>query len=478
MKALLCLGLVLSPVWACKSIDPKNPNSRLQNEADSIAPCEAAKAFRAGKISGAEIYELSEKCVFNSKRHDIRIRILSETFEKVLADGCAAIDSGYGHVLVMEIDGFKAENVGIKVRGNTSRCNPKRQFKFKFDESELYSVYEGKQEKKDFPENKGRRYFGLEGLSIRASANDPSMIREKLSSDGFAAVNDMASSTLRGPEAYRLAYAGFSVSFNRGEHEGPESNFSRLDGGYFYDYKGLYSLAENLDKPFLESRYQVGSEKLDRVHLFQADLAKGFLDRSRFAADGWSFVLLNGAKPKTEEQRKAAQALLLELMDLLRPETSDAALEAEIDLNSVVNYTAAAILNGHWDSLISNNNNDALFFDGKRWHLIAWDLDNTLGANFDVYKTFMGPSLFSPATSQPNHLFTILFAPERKAFRARLLDRLNQARGGFFASQAFDHSVDQLMNRVQSDTEDWERPSTENFRAIKSYMKTRREELH
>jgi hypothetical protein len=470
MKSKLVFGMILLSLAACKST-----GSGSHSEVMS-APDSCGDALTLDKVSGEKVYQLTEQCVFNDKVHVVKLRILSETYKKVLDDGCSATDSGFGHVIALNIDGKDIENVGIKVRGNTSRCNSKRQFKFKFDETEMYSQINGNVSKVVVNQNKGRKFFGLETISVRASANDPAMIREEVASDGFRAANDSAPTTLRGPAVYRLAPAKFYVSFNRSQNEGPEGNFKNLMNGYYYDYMGYYSLAENIDRVFIDSRFQKGNDIVSGYHLVAADIAKASLERSSYDRKGWAFEFVDGAKIKSKDQEAKLEQELFKLMDLLKTETLDAGLSKSIDIDSVVNYTAGAIFNGHWDSLLSNANNDSLYFNGatQKWQIFAWDLDNTLGANRSLYKSLMSDDIFAAAREHPNRLITTVFAPNRPAFRKRLMERLESLAKGYYSEEQFNLKINHLAELLRSNTENWETPKDGEFEAMKAFVNQRR----
>lgn len=467
--------ILLFMMLSCRTLPTGSALSQIPTSSFVKVPvaCDLPGSIGTAEHDGEEVFALTESCLFNNALHTVKIRILSETYQKVLDDGCAGLDTGYGHALALEIDGYKIENVGIKVRGNTSRCNLKRQFKFKFDETSLYSKLNGSVENKTYPSNLDRNFFGLESLSVRSSANDPAMVREKIASDSFAAVGTLASSTVRGPATYRLAPAKLFVSFNRTENEGPEGSFNRLIDGFYYDYKGFYSLAENIDKIFVESRFQSRGKKLKSFALVQADLGLASLDRNDYDPTGWSFTYGNGSKVKTEEQKKTLEAALFSLMDRLDPKTTDDELEAFIDIDGTLNYAVSAVLIGHWDSLMANKNNDFLYNDGKKWQPIGWDLDNTLGANFNIYQALMSDDIYSPARIHPNKLFTTLLAPTRR-FRGMFKDRLAKAQAGFFSTEQFDAMVDHWSDVVKADTESWEGYNPERFQDLKNFMSYRR----
>ena len=427
-------------------------------------------------MSGAAIFDLTSRCVFNRDVHDVHIRILAETFQKVLDDGCADKDSGFGHVIELVFDGKSIQDVGIKVRGNTSRCNPKRQFKFKFDVKEAFSVFQGAQETKTFPANDGRTFFGLEGFSVRTSGNDPSMIRERISSKVVAATESLAPTTERGAPVYRVAFTKFYVSHNRAAAQGPESTFTRLIDGYYYDYKGFYSLAENIDKTYLRTRFEGDGTKLSGFYSYQADQAEAYFEKEKYKSSGWHADYANGKKVGDAATTAAAKAKLFELFSLLASNPSEADLAAQIDVENVVNYVSSAMLNGHWDSILANRNNDILFFNGgkMRWQIIAWDLDNTQGALIDQYHGLMSSDIFKPAKANKGKLFEVLFAEIHPGFRAKLQGRLKALLTGPESEANFNQTVDALEGTVQSSVEGWEGYSHQAFQDIKYFSAARR----
>lgn len=474
-KCLIGSLLSLMSCYGCKTINRENATAATlaaESQAKNGVQCSAADALSQGKLQGQEIYDLTARCVFSDSFHEVRIQILGETFEKVLADGQNDVDSGYGHVIELNLDGHPIKNVGIKVRGNTSKGNLKRQFKFKFDETEMFSIWNGKTETKEFSENKDRTYFGLASFSVRASANDPAMIRENISSFVFSKVAQAAPTSLRGPLVYRTAFTKLLVSYNQTKEEG---TFKQKIGNYYYDDKGFYSLTEDINKTFLNTRFASKDKKLDNFHLIEADKGVASFNAKQYTRKGWSAEYVKGKKAKSEEDLKEADALILKLGELLVDKTSDDDLAKQIDIDSVVNYMAGALLSGHWDSILANANNDYLFFNNttQKWQVIVWDLDNSQGANHDIYKSFMSDDLFQPAKKKPNAIFTTVFAKNRPKFRNTLKQRVQQYFTSIYASGEFDRAVDKYDEVVRKHSLGWENYNKQNYTDIKKFAKQR-----
>jgi hypothetical protein len=479
----LTILAIANAITACRTSENdvgSQASDSSRNAPAANVDCKAVEPISSLKdVTGQDSFELSTQCIFNRANHEVRVRILGETFQKVLDDGCNNRDTGYGHVIELNFDGHRIQNVGIKVRGNTSKCNPKRQFKFKFDSKEQFSVRMGRIESKKFPENKDRRFFGLAGYSVRASANDPSMIREKLSSRIFAKISDLAPTSPRGALVYQMSFTKLFVSFGRTQREGPEGSFSRLLDGYYYDYKGLYALAENIDEVFLQSRFQERGQKLKDFTLVQADLARAYFERKKYRRDGWSLSLVGGHEPEDEIDLKAGDETLLTFFDKLNSAVTDDDLAAFISIDSIVNYTAGAIVTGHWDSLLANRNNDFILFDPKekKWKVVAWDLDNSLGALHDSYESLMTNDIFRPAERNPSRLFEIVFSDKHPSFRQMLKDRLKDILDGAYSKSEFEDTVDRLQGTINQNAESWEGATRQDFEDLKEFANSRRSKI-
>src|SRR5205085_9202554 len=69
--------------------------------------------------------------------------------------------------------------------------------------------------------------------------------------------------------------------------------------------------------------------------------------------------------------------------DLSRATNAAVFFQDRMDLNEYINYLAATVLVQHWDCF---NKNHFLLYDGrnsKKWLVVPWDLDRTLGDHWD-----------------------------------------------------------------------------------------------
>lgn len=447
-------------------------------------------------MSAADIFDLSSRHIFNRDNHQIHIRIQQLVFEKVLHDGARKIDSGYGLVDEFILDGHVIPNVGIKVRGNTSAANVKRQFKFKFDAEEVFGWRDGAIAQLHFPENDDRRFFGEHGFSVRCSQNDPTRIREMLSGKIFreAAMGDddpQRPWRTRGGLVYRAAFATLFVTNGRTVDEGYDHSYPEYRVPYrgkLYDPKGLYVITENIDKTFLQTRFERFPGEKIKGYLIQADKGQAFFTKDKYSRVGWKCELVKGKKAKDEDDLLKGDEKMSDLIQFLNSSPSEEHIRSRLDMDSVNAYLAGALLATHWDSLVGNRNNDFMFYlprdvldadmkavvDDKgeqvrdrKWYIITWDLDNTLwdkpGSSSEVrnpYKSWFSNYIYQPARKEHNktELVEVLFNNERyELIRSAYCELLHKMLDGFYSAEQYDDEVDQLMRRTDAAIDDTRR---------------------
>ena len=369
-----------------------------------------------------ELFDKSST-LFSDKIHELHIYLRGATFSRVVThkdqggEACKS-NARYGRVekLVFKnnVNGETTEirDTGIRVKGNTSCANFKKQFKFKFNADaveienqagesvfRVSQVFEGDGDDVAYTEEDSKRinkqdFYGLKSIALRVSLNDPTLIREKLSSEVFAfgdewkRKNQKPGATLAGGAVYRAGFVHLFV------HKGGDAE----------DF-GLYDLVELVDKTMFKSRYGKSIK-----HAFQTNLARGdFRNADLAEAD-----LLTAYEPELQDgdsipsqdevdvlkslrQQGKIEAQLLAAAEQRRTEsareirkfitTLNGVRSAEglgqlLDIDNVLNYMVAANLAGHWDSAIGNANNDYLIFNKEvgKWQLFVWDLDNSFGS--------------------------------------------------------------------------------------------------
>ncbi|MBP9707961.1 MAG: CotH kinase family protein [Oligoflexales bacterium] len=321
----------------------------------------------------------SDEKMFSSDVHHISLRLHRETFQKVTLENHCRDSAPYGHVKELIFDASeRLYNIGIRVRGNTSCENFRKQYRIKFDETE--NIFEKNSLPLNLPpETEDQRLFGQKSISLRASQNDRSGIREQLAVKVFTdlaklrAIFDVQGALGSGAAVYRTAYTRLDVlqvdDLNQGSVE----------------YFGLYNIAESIDNVFIESRY--GKSAIDKKaksgHLFKTNLGLATLKPESLNLNYYEPEYVNGQKYKDEDRNQALE-VISQLMRQIDQVQSREDLLALFDVDNLLAYLIGVSLTGHWDSLVANANNDYLFFNANisRWQIIAWDLDNTFGSDF------------------------------------------------------------------------------------------------
>jgi hypothetical protein len=230
------------------------------------------------------------------------------------------------------------ENIGFRLRGNTSREAAKKSFKISFN---------------TFSNN---QWQGLEKLNLNGQHNDPSLIRTKLCWDMIREA---------GLPGARTSYVKLYVN---DEFKGVYLNVEHYDENFaatYFDNQGDGNLFKCLypadldyvgSNPDLYKMTPFGTRTYDlKTNLYEDD----YTDLADFIS------MLNNS---------SSNQLLCNLQE-------------KFNVDDYLKYAALEVLQGHWDGYIFNNNNYYLYHDQKtdRINWIAYDLDNTLGIDwFDM----------------------------------------------------------------------------------------------
>lgn len=268
----------------------------------------------------------------------IRITINQDTLEALLAEENWGNDREFPADFTYESDGFveTVENIGFRLRGNTSLEAAKKSFKVSFN------TYQ-----------QGNKWQGLEKMNLNGSHNDPSMIRAAL-------VWDV------------IRNAGLP---------GARTSFVKL---YFNDeYRGLYTNVEHIDENFA-ALYFPGSQYSSQFKcLYPAPL--DFISNSASAYNFEQF----GRRPYdqkindyTQDYRELAE--LISIINNTSLASLPCALERKFNVDSYLKYAAISVLTGNWDGYEYNKNNYYLQLDRNtgQFQFIPYDVDNTLGIDW------------------------------------------------------------------------------------------------
>lgn len=285
------------------------------------------------------------------------------------------------------------DNVGFRLRGNTSRKAAKKSFKVSFNEYE-----------------DGRKYHGLEKMNINGEHNDPTIIRSKLCFDMLNYL-EVPASRVNHVKLY-------------------------INGTYF----GLYANVEHIDEEFTQSRY--GSKGNLYKCIYGADLAYIGAGANSYKKDYYELKQPVGATDYVD---------LARFIDVLN-NTADTDFECELEnvfnVNSYLKSVVMDVLTGNWDGPNYNMNNFYLYSNPKtgQFEYIPYDLDNTLGVDFlgrdwstrDVYTWSRGNS------GRP--LFDKIIT--RTVYKERFTYLLNKTLDDYFNADSMQIKVNALKSVI------------------------------
>ena len=238
------------------------------------------------------------------------------------------------------------ENIGFRLRGNTSRNAQKKSFKVSFNTFVS-----------------GREFYGVDKLNLNGEHNDPSIIRSKLCFDHYQTIG-LKASRANHVEVY-------------------------INGQYY----GLYISVEHIDDEFLNKNFSDDTGNLWKC-LYPADLNYLGSDPNLYKN------LNNNGRPAYElntNESTADFSKLVRFITILNNTPSGSladSLESVIEVPEVLKYFAMNILVGEWDDYWSLMNNYYLYHEPTKdiFHLIPYDYDNTYGIDwFNINWTNTNP---------------------------------------------------------------------------------------
>lgn len=303
------------------------------------------------------------------------------------------------------------QNIGFRLRGNSSRVSQKKSFKISFNEY--------------FP---ARKYQGVKKINLNGQHNDPTMIREKLFYDTWNKC---------GMAERRTSFV--QVFINQA-------------------YYGLYTNLEEFDKDWLERVYGEKSGNLYKC-TYPADLVyhgasqQYYKDlQSESATGGRAYDL------QTNEAVDDYADLVQLITELNKP--SDAAFEAEIsqliNVDGFLKAFALDVASGNWDDYMYNKNNYFLYHHQStgKFEFISYDTDNTFGVDWVNRDWATRNCLDWYAHSEPRPLATKLLAiPAFQEKYRRYLDTI--ARTIILPDSIFPHidaMKEMIANAAAADT--------------------------
>ena len=296
------------------------------------------------------------------------------------------------------------ENVGFRLRGNTSRGANKKSYKISFNTFEP-----------------GREYRGLEKMNINGEHNDPSIIRSKMCWDIYGAV---------GVPASRSNHVSLYVNGN---------------------YYGLYTNVEHIDEEFVKKRFTDGSGNLWKC-LYPATLEYLGFSPELYKQEAQGRRIYDLKTNKTQDDYSKL-AHFIDVINNYQDDQLKCELERIFDVDNYLKVIALDVLTGNWDGYIPNKNNFYLYHDPctNKINFINYDLDNTFGIDWfgtDWATTDMYDWASYGFGNEDRPLYNrIMNVPE---YRDRYSFYMQQIVDEFFNPQILHNYLDEKLALIQS----------------------------
>ena len=273
-------------------------------------------------------------------------------------------------------DTFK--NVGLQLRGNTSRTAKKKSFQVSLN---TYVP--------------GRDWYGVEKLDLNGEHNDPTISRSKICWDLLRDI---------GVPAPRASHVELYIN---------------------EEYFGLYANVEHIDEEFAKSRFGNNDGNLYKC-LWPADLMY-------LGSDPDEYKLKSGSKRvyelKTNEEADDYTDLahFIDILNNTPIVDLECELEGVLNVHTLLLCIAFDVMAGNWDGPFYNKNNFFLYHNSATglFEYIPYDLDNTFGIDwFNIDWTTRNIYAWGHS-SQPRPLYSrVLQVPVFKAQYSYYLDKM------------------------------------------------------
>jgi hypothetical protein len=285
-------------------------------------------AFNGDYRTSAEIFDTGSVAVVHVT---MSASDLSDMLSDVWSDEYKYCNIVFSNRFIAEV----VTNVGIRLRGNTSRTATRKSYKLSFN---AFSP--------------GKTFHGLRKINFNGEHNDPSIMRSALCWSRFQSMRMPASRT-----GYALLYINNTLF-------------------------GLFVNVEEIDEEFLQARFGSAAGNLFKC------LYKGEPAELTYRSDG-RYDLVGGGETyqlRTNEESNDFSDLAYFIDKLNNTHDTNFATEVESILNVelFVRWLAINTLCGSWDDYRYLANNYFLYNDQveNRFCFIPYDYDNTLGVDW------------------------------------------------------------------------------------------------
>lgn len=217
-------------------------------------------------------------------------------------------------------------NVGVRLRGNTSREHLKKSFKI------------------DFQEFGGDKFLTHKKINLKPNVNDPSHVRELLTMKLYRQMD---------VPAPRVAPS--ALYFNE-------------------EFMGVYLMVEQIDDEFVDKRY--GHEE---GFLYKCSFGATLEDNSRIMDES-----LYESKMNEESDTRTELQSFVNILNSTSKEDFREEVQQVFQVDRFIRQLVVEAITGHWDGYSYNSNNYYLFYNERygKFEFIAYDTDNTWGIDW------------------------------------------------------------------------------------------------
>lgn len=306
----------------------------------------------------------------------------------------------------LTVDGKVLKGVGVRYKGNASfnlmRGSLKRNLKIKIDWTDA-----------------DRRYSGVKTLNLNAGGLDPSKLRDAL---GYAVFRKA------GVPAPRTTFAEVTLT---------------VPGKYDKEHLGLFTIIEQVNKPFLKDRFKS---------------KKGFLMKPEgvssveYHGDDWidyESLYRPDNKPLVGQSERVIQ--FARLVNQSDDKQFQSSIDSYLDVDKFLRFIAVNALIVNLDTLLVMPQNYYLYLDPRndKFIFFPWDLDISFagwplggppGKQMDL-------SLSHPHSSDGHNLIDRLFKIEK--YKSRYDQIVGELVAGVFSKDQLLHDIKELENVIR-----------------------------
>lgn len=314
---------------------------------------------------------------------------------------------------------WKINDIGMRLRGNTSRVRPQ--------EGEKYYQAHFKLDFEEWCDDSGeeRKLAGcMKGLNLKRFKEDPSYVREVFGYNFF-----------RRNGVWTAPRAGYTRLFITLEEE--DGSKKTLD-------YGIYAMIEEINKQFLKERSEISTEIGTKFNGNKGNLwkctwqsAKGpsmARDYDIYRSFGVEEIYLDenqsmrydyDLKTNKDDFYSARDELIKFITDLNTLSTNDEIkkfYESKMDVDLFLKTYACNVVLGMDDDYWNNKNNYYFYFDKKgKCYFIPYDYDNILGTNCSSDTATRNPLVWGELGYDAPIVEKLLSVPEYKEKYAKYL---------------------------------------------------------